>query len=431
MTDSLITKVLDATRGRDRVVDTVKTVALLAVVIGHSLAWHIADDGSPVNVLEQVPSLTAITWLFQVLPLFFAVGAVSNAASLARSTPSDFLRRRTRRLATPVVVYSGFWTVLLMAIVVVLTVAGGVPDALTGAGRFLAQLLWFAGVYTLVVAAVPVTAGWRQRPVVTLTVWAMLVAAVDVARIGGAPSVLGWLNFLLVWGWLHQLGYQLPQLRAARRGLVALGGIGLLAAAAALAVMGPYSSSLVTVSGDGELSNLAPPSLVLLLYGAGQVLLLAAIWPWLATALTSDRLWAGVAVVAGRAMGIYLWHIPLVGIAAALAMAVNWQVVPLSLWWWIVHVAVVVVVLPTAWLLAGVAGGVERRVDRHRRAFVRLPAWLSAVGVGVAVLLTSTTGFATLAGGGLFGLPSSSIVNLAVLLLFWQATATADAAKQP
>ena len=59
-------RVLAASRTRDRVLDAVKAVALLLVIVGHSLAWHVRPDGTAVNVVEDVPYLTALTWLFQV-----------------------------------------------------------------------------------------------------------------------------------------------------------------------------------------------------------------------------------------------------------------------------------------------------------------------------------------------------------------------------
>ena len=77
-------RVVAASVGRDRVLDAVKALALLVVIVGHSLAWHTPGDGTAINVLERAPWLIPLTWVFQVLPLFFAAGAVSNAASLAR-----------------------------------------------------------------------------------------------------------------------------------------------------------------------------------------------------------------------------------------------------------------------------------------------------------------------------------------------------------
>ena len=139
-------RVLAASRTRDRVLDAVKAVALLLVIVGHSLAWHVRPDGTAVNVVEDVPYLIALTWLFRGPAPILRGGAVSNAASLSRHGQMDYLRARGRSFAGPVVYAS-----------LVDRRATGVPRLRAGArsGRFLSQLLWFAGVYLLAAAARP------------------------------------------------------------------------------------------------------------------------------------------------------------------------------------------------------------------------------------------------------------------------------------
>ena len=130
----------------------------------------------------------------------------------------------------------------------------------------------------------PLTSSWTSRPVTTLGIWLGAIVAVDPVRLTVAPG-LGWLNVLLVWGWLHQLGYHLPQLRTwGRARLLALAPIP-LALALVVAIPGPFSSSLVSISGDPEPSNLSPPTVVVALHGLAQILVLAAVYPWLARRL--------------------------------------------------------------------------------------------------------------------------------------------------
>ncbi|MFM2438266.1 MAG: hypothetical protein RLZ55_1085, partial [Actinomycetota bacterium] len=61
---SLAQRVAAASRGRDRVLDAAKTVALVVVVIGHSLAWHVTPANTAANVLESERWLVALTWAF-------------------------------------------------------------------------------------------------------------------------------------------------------------------------------------------------------------------------------------------------------------------------------------------------------------------------------------------------------------------------------
>jgi hypothetical protein len=73
--------------GRDRYVDLLRVASLGVVIAGH---WLMAvpvvgaDGGTRVtNVLALVPRLQPITWLLQVMPVFFLVGGFAHATALA------------------------------------------------------------------------------------------------------------------------------------------------------------------------------------------------------------------------------------------------------------------------------------------------------------------------------------------------------------
>ena len=196
----------------------------------------------------------------------------------------------------------------------------------------------------------------------------------------------------------------------------------LLLAAGVLVAVGPYSPSLVTVSGDAELSNLARPAW----YSPAMARHRCACWPPPGPCSTDGSPMTGTgfrwrsSVPAGW---VSICNIPLVGVAAGLALALDWVVPAFSWQWWLVHLAVVAVVLPGAWLIAGVAGRGEQRL-RWVPAFVALPGWLLAVGGAAVILSISTTGFATWWGAGHAGAAVGSLLNLVVLVLIWQGRAT-------
>jgi fucose 4-O-acetylase-like acetyltransferase len=63
--------------GRDRWIDFLRAFSIGAVVFGHWLVAVVVWEGGSVegfNALERIPVL-ALTWLLQVMPLFFFVGA--------------------------------------------------------------------------------------------------------------------------------------------------------------------------------------------------------------------------------------------------------------------------------------------------------------------------------------------------------------------
>ena len=71
---------------RNRAIDLYRAIAMVAVAVGHWMAMNIAVDASGEliagNALEAAPGMAIMTWLFQVMPLFFVVGGYSSAMSL-------------------------------------------------------------------------------------------------------------------------------------------------------------------------------------------------------------------------------------------------------------------------------------------------------------------------------------------------------------
>lgn len=82
---------------RNRVVDVWRAVAILVVVLGHWLAasiWRMPDgEIALLNSLEWVPYAAWVTWLVQVMPVFFLVGGYANARALARVLDGEERRR--------------------------------------------------------------------------------------------------------------------------------------------------------------------------------------------------------------------------------------------------------------------------------------------------------------------------------------------------
>ncbi len=401
--------------GRDPVLDLTKSFALLVVVVAHALAWDVST-GTPASILDLRPELSWVTWLLQVLPLFFAAGAVSNLASWGRRRDAAwFWRRRMSRLATPAVLYALVWAAVLLPLALFFT-----PVEMVG--RYLAQLLWFLGVYAAAVIAVPWTARWATRPVLTLGLWFAVIVAVDLVRWQLAPT-FGWFNMLLVWAWLHQLGYSLSALRSRPAATLVAAGGAALALAVAVAVVGPYSTSMVSTAADPRLSNLSPPTVVLALYGLAQVLLVAALWPALQRLMQWRPAWMAVAVIGSRAVEVYLWHIPLVAVVIGTSWITGLGPVPLSAAWWALHVTVAALVVPLAWWVAGPTGRASRRLvawaGRGQHVPRRSGTLAACLVVATSIVALSQTGLATWWGDGLLRLPMSTVLLVAALVGGW------------
>lgn len=294
---------------RDRALDVIRIVSLVGVVLGHTIMAVSAIDNGVLlwgNLLNGRPVFQALTWVFQIMPLFFFAGVAASVGSWKPGTSwGSWLMHRCTRLYRPVFYYLGFWAVALLILRQILPLH--VYEPVAGVST---QLLWFLGAYVLVLAAVPLLARIRttQSMFTALAGIYLGIAAIDVLRLGlGAPSGIGYVNFVV---WLLPavlgVGY--------RRQLITQKAALMLAAAVfavniALVMFGPYTISLVGVAGQ-KVPNMIPPSLVL----AGHAIILSALaiaaMPAINRWAQRPRVWWAVAIGNSGAMTLYLWHMP-------------------------------------------------------------------------------------------------------------------------
>jgi surface polysaccharide O-acyltransferase-like enzyme len=312
----------DTSSSRDRAVDVARLAALVVVMFGHCalLLATIDTNGLHIgNLLGELPAIAPITWVVQVMPLFFLAGGAAGAYGWRPGTPwGTWLFIRAQRLCRPVFWYLAAWTVGLLVARVVLG-----TESAAALGRECVALLWFLGVYLVVLAFVPLLTRLDTGRAVAVVVASLLAAAaaVDGIRFAVGTSASGVANFVIVWLIPIVIGVAYARrLIGSRLALVAAASA--FAAQAALAVAGTYEVSLV-VTGAERMSNLSPPTLLLALQCTWMscvfVAAAGAIRRWAAR----PRVWYVVAVGNGGAMTLYLWHIPAIAVATFSLHAVN------------------------------------------------------------------------------------------------------------
>ncbi|MGI8806379.1 MAG: acyltransferase family protein [Acidimicrobiales bacterium] len=384
---------------RERYVDFLRVFSLAVVMLGHWLMavveWR---DGRLVagNILEAAPASQWLTWVFQIMPVFFVVGGFSNTASWTAAVRDGrgygaWLGSRLVRLVRPVLAFALVWS----ALVVALTLVGIDPSSVRA--RSIAQPLWFLAVYVLVVAVAPaMVAAQRRWGWVVPVALAGGVALVDLARWPLGVPLVGWANLALVWLFAHQLGvaWRDGAVRTwSRRRLAGLAVLG-LGGLVVLTGVGAYPHSMVGGVGEAR-SNTFPPSLALVALGlwqfAAALLLRPAVDRW----LDRPRAWAAVVAANGMAMTVFLWHLTALLVVAAVALPTGWMPQPpagSAAWWawrpvWVV--LLVVALVPLVFAFA--------RVELRRAACGAVAP--SAFRAGVAALLVAT-GMAFLARKG-------------------------------
>lgn len=382
--------------GRDRWVDALRVGSLLVVVIGHWLMVVLTPAGEITNALSLVPSLQPVTWILQVMPVFFLVGGVANAYSLdslerrSGATPgryAAFLLARATRLLRPSLAFLGVW--VAFGVVAHLTGLTSGPDGgfVREALVRVPQLLWFIGIYLGVCACAPpmlrLHRRWGLWVVVAL---GALAGLVDLVRFTGGPAVVGNVNFGLVWLALQQLGFAWHDGQLTPRGglaLTLLGWGGMLLAVSA----GPYPTSMVGLPGE-SVSNMAPPTVALLAQGLGMAGLAVLLRPAMARALAGARAWRLVLAAAPFAMTAFLWHLTalMLVLLGLRALGVEQPGVASPAWWATRPGLFLVLALVTAALVAVFVrfdvGPRAPAVPQARSAF-----WTDAAAAGSAVLI--------------------------------------------
>jgi len=388
---------------RNRYVDLLRALSISIVVLGH---WIMAAP-SWVNEAPQLDHLFAVqpwsrwlTWLFQVMPVFFFVGGFSNGVSWdgAKAKGQSYaawLETRLRRLLGPTIPLILLWFVLG---VVAYTLGVGKTKLLYGSQISLVPV-WFLAIYFFIVMLVPLSRLlWHRFGFFSVSIPLLLAAVGDYLFFNSTSQWLSWLNYLFVWGAVHQLGYAWREERLgnipALLFLFAVAFISLIV----LTQFGPYPTSLVGHAGQ-VMSNTTPPKLPLVALGLSQIALLMVLERPIRRWLDKPNVWTSTVLINGLIMPIFLWHstvmMLVIGAGFWLLPQVFSTEIGTATWWalkplWILfYFAVLMAVLPV---------------------FIKLEQLVSAKPKGKSFVLIVLPaglflccGLALLAGGGVVG----------------------------
>ena len=312
---------------RNHLIDLCRIASMVVVVVFHTLLWQVLLVDGRVVVVPWAPGpvLWAISWVATIIPVFFIAAGYANAVvvdSWRRSgdTYARFLTTRGSRLLGPMTLFMAVFTL-------VGTVAAwaGFAPAAGQLSRQFAQLLWFAVVYLLLLAAAPLAVAAHDR----LGAWVMLpllaaVIAVDVAVRLSGDQHLQWLNLAFVWPLAHQWGiaYHRGWFRAWRPAVTAGA---LVAGAGVIAVLVfrlGYPPAAVAWA-DVLVANLLPPTLAITVLGFCQTCVVGLLErAGVASRLsaTADR---AVRVVNALLLSVYLWQIPAIVVCAGILVGLS------------------------------------------------------------------------------------------------------------
>lgn len=358
---------------RNPYADFLRAFSLLIVILWHwSFTILVWNDNGPyaTSPLGFTSGLWILTWLLQVMPLFFYIGAYVHLKAWERAAARGeglmhFALRQARSLAIPCAALMGTWVVLG----IIVTSVWDIQWAWQAITMVLSPL-WFVAVYLLLVCLMPITVWLHRRyDLLVLVVLAGLAVIVDILRFRVDIPGIEWVNMIFVWGFCFQLGYfydrisgagvapryadgridwayQAPRFRQQAKVMTAAG----LFALVGLVFSGLYPGSMVGV--PGEDSNMAPPTVcivALMVFQAGVAELLR---PAVLHALGKGGAFAKATTVFTRfALPLFLFHTT----GMALSRGVEWSIFgpqteavePTLMWWLLRPVSVVGPLLAT------------------------------------------------------------------------------------
>jgi hypothetical protein len=344
---------------RDRYADFLRAGSILVVVLWHwaftILIWT-PQGPLATSPLGFTTGLWVLTWLFQVLPLFFYVGGYVHLRAWHRARDrgehlGHFVHRNLRRLALPASVLATVWIGLGVA----LWAAFGL-EWIGRAVLLVISPLWFIGVYLVLIALIPLWFALCRRFGPVAYVWMVgLVVIVDILRFRAGYEHLAYVNMLLVWGLAFMAGFSYEALvRAPRQIDAALMWAGLFGLVG-LVGSGLYPGSMVGV--PGQTSNMAPPTLCIVALLAFQMGVAEMGRPSLERWLERPGPSRAVEIVTRFAMPLFLFHTTGMAIGRGLIYAWNGELAEATvpdLRWWLerpLYIAVsLACTLPVIWL---------------------------------------------------------------------------------
>jgi fucose 4-O-acetylase-like acetyltransferase len=410
---------------RNRIVDFWRAIAILVVVFGHWLAasiWLMPDDSiALLNSLEWIPYAGWVTWLVQVMPIFFLAGGYANARGMRKVIDGEEQRRdwitaRMRRLFTPVVPLLVVWVLL---IVVMRTF---VPSEVVYAGAMSATVpVWFLAVYLMLTALAPFThAWWRRQGPVSVVILAALAIGVDVARFAFDVPGVGWVNFLFVWACVHQIGYWWSDRDdagiAARTGWAFM--FGALAVLVGVTWIGWYPVAMVGIPGAG-VTNMTPPTFAIAILGVAQFGVMMGTQAGVRRRMERIASWHRVIAFSGVIMTVYLWHLSAMSLVAAGGLFAFdgrlFRIEPGTTEWWLTRpVWLAILVLATLPLVAAFAV-FEWRISRAPGPRSRTAVTAGVLLVAGSAAATAQFGITTPDAIVQWTIPAAAIAGAAVL----------------
>jgi len=352
---------------RDRYVDFLRAFSITVVVIGHWISAVVRiHDGNILtyNAVGTISGMWILTWVMQVMPLFFFVGGFSNYVSIVAirrrgESLAHFYKKRAARLLKPTVVFVIIWAVILICIALFVENA----EVLIKKSTAVIGPLWFLVVYLGIIVVTPLMV-WLHRTLRwgAFAVLAGFIILVDIIGLGYGASWLRWANVAFVWLLVHQIGFFYADGSLVRRRkvffiIMAVTG---LAGLIVLTNIGVYPRSMVG-TGIEKISNMNPPTVCIAVLAVWLVGLAMYLREFMNRWLARNRPWIAVIAANTMIMTLFLWHLTAYTVVFLVLYPLGvWRFADGSLPWWLMRPVWIILSALVLSILIGIFNRFER-----------------------------------------------------------------------
>ncbi|UCH39349.1 MAG: acyltransferase [Gammaproteobacteria bacterium] len=381
---------------RNRYVDFLRAASICIVIVGHWLmatVYYVDGELTTEHVFRVIPATQWLTWIFQVMPIFFIVGGYSNAVSLESARRKNigyagWLSTRLNRLSVPLLILILAWTLIAL----LMRLAGYEAATIQLITRVALIPTWFLAIYIMVVILAPAAYRvWQKFGFRLFWLLVSIAALMDWLYFAAEVRWPSWSSYFWVWLAIHCLGFAWRDSRLGSSRLLLVYSLLSISALAILVFVGPYPLAMIG-SPDMTLSNTTPPKVTLVALSLFQFGLLLALENPMRRLLTNLRLWTATVLINGMIMSIYLWHVSvMVALIAVLYYSggTGLGFEPGSGDWWLSRplwiAALLLPLIPLALLLSPMER-LSRAGDRRVLSPLRQVAGACLICLGIALL---------------------------------------------
>lgn len=318
---NLFSETRNTSISRERYIDLIKVVSIFLVIFSTDFFLSFESSGYEILINNESTTnsgMSIASWYLNGIAVFFFCNGFSNSIAWYSNTGRDgsvweFLANRINSILGPMLVlivigsFSIHYSITNKLIPEYFVTSN---DSLHPTAEFLLWPLWLVSIYLVVLMFSPITAYFhKKRSFLSLLFLLGVFLFVDLFTFTGAYTFIQYLNYLVFWLFIHQLGYfyadgTIQEIKLAYLFLTCL------FAYLSLYIISTNYSSVSSISNFRltMATNEDPPTIVMLLSSIGLISFFLVFRNYGERILNNKFIWSIVSTLNAHLYTYFLWH---------------------------------------------------------------------------------------------------------------------------